>query len=134
MTPATIPQSTVNTAAQSFDGGGAIAALKRWAEAWSAQDVEGYLRAYDADYLPPRGLSLSQWQAQRRVRLRKPNTIEVHLSDFEVTSSGGGTLTVKVLQRYRSDHYRDSSRKGFILVQRDGEWKIGDEYTIEVFN
>lgn len=117
-----------------FDAGGAIAALKQWAAAWSAQDVAGYLGAYDADYLPPRGLSRSQWQAERRVRLLKPGTIEVVLSDFEVHSSGGGSLTVKALQRYRSDHYRDLTRKGFVLVLRDGSWKIGDEYTIEVIN
>ena len=86
------------------------------------------------EYLPPDGQSLEKWQAQRRVRLKKPKKIEVFLSDFEVSSSGGGTLTVKLMQRYRSDHYRDSTRKGFILVSRNGVWKIGDEYTIKVIN
>lgn len=129
------PQPPQPTAApQEFDAGGAIAALKQWAEAWSAQNVEGYLAAYDAEYLPPNGLTLAQWQAQRRVRLKKPDKIEVMLSDFEVSSSGGTNLTVKLMQRYRSDHYRDSTRKAFILVPRDGAWKIGDEYTIEVIN
>ncbi len=129
-----IPPVQPQPAAQEFDAGGAIAALKLWADAWSAQNVAGYLAAYDVDYLPPGGLSLEQWQAQRRLRLKKPKKIEVFLSDFEVSSSGGGTLTVKLVQRYRSDHYRDSTRKGFILVPRNGEWKIGDEYTIGVIN
>jgi tetratricopeptide (TPR) repeat protein len=117
-----------------FDAGGAIVALKQWAAAWSAQDVEAYLGAYDAEFLPPRDLSLSQWQTERRVRLKRPKKIEVALSDFEVSSTGSSSLTVKLVQRYRSDSYRDISRKGFILVLRDGEWKIGDEYTIEVMN
>jgi len=115
-----------------FDAGGAIAALKHWAGVWSAQDVSGYLAAYDAGYLPPRGLSLAEWQAERRVRLRKPGQIDVALSDFEVSAGGGGALTVKVVQRYRSDNYRDTTRKGFVMVRRNGTWKIGDEYTIEV--
>jgi tetratricopeptide (TPR) repeat protein len=134
-TPTPTPTPVVApVSAPAFDGGGAIAALKQWAAAWSAQDVEGYLGAYDAAYLPPRGLTLAQWQAERRIRLRKPGKIEVVLSDFEVNSSGGGTLTVKLVQRYRSDNYRDRTRKGFVLVPHNGGWKIGDEYTIEVLN
>jgi tetratricopeptide (TPR) repeat protein len=133
--PQTAPAAVVEAAtATEFEGGGAIAALTEWAAAWSAQDVEGYLGAYDAGYLPPRGLTLAQWQAERRVRLRKPGKIEVALSDFEVGSSSGGTLTVKVVQRYHSDNYRDRTRKGFVLVPHDSGWKIGDEYTIEVLN
>jgi tetratricopeptide (TPR) repeat protein len=127
--PAAEPRSGAD-----FDAGGAIAALKQWAAAWSAQDVEGYLAAYDRDFLPPHDLTPAQWQAQRRVRLKKPNKIEVMLSDFQVSSTGRGSLTVKLLQRYRSDSYRDTTRKGFIMVLRDGGWKIGDEYTIEVIN
>lgn len=128
------PASRVQQAAAGgFDGGGVIAALNQWAAAWSGQDVDGYLAAYDVDFLPPRDLSRSQWQAERRVRLRKPGKIEVRLSDFEVSSTGGNNaLTVKLVQHYRSDSYRDTTRKGFIMVQRDGVWKIGVEYTIEV--
>jgi tetratricopeptide (TPR) repeat protein len=131
---ASLPLDAVTPPPPAFDAGGAIAALTQWAAAWSAQDVAGYLGAYDADYLPPRGLSLAQWQAERRLRLLQPGTIEVSLSDFEVSSGGGGSVTVKAVQRYRSDHYRDRTRKGFVLVPRDGGWKIGDEYTIEVIN
>jgi tetratricopeptide (TPR) repeat protein len=137
-TPATLteppPSPPVAAASSGFDAGGAIVVLKQWARAWSAQDVAGYLGAYDADYLPPNGLTLAQWQAQRRVRLLRPGTIEVSLGEFEVSSGGGGSLTVKAVQHYRSDHYRDRTRKGFVLVPRDGGWKIGDEYTIEVLN
>lgn len=129
----TVPEAVPGGEA-GFDAGGAIAALKRWATAWAAKDVEGYLAAYDANFLPPRDLTRAQWQAERRVRLNKPKKIEVMLSDFEVSSTGTGSLMVKLLQRYRSDSYRDTTRKGFIMVLRDGSWKIGDEYTIEVIN
>jgi hypothetical protein len=136
-----LPQQTAATEAAAvpkatagFDAGGAIAALKRWAAAWSGQDVESYLAAYDAAFLPPHDLSRTQWEAQRRLRLERPKKIEVMLSDFEVSSTARGSLTVKLLQRYRSDSYRDTTRKGFIMVLREGSWKIGDEYTIEVIN
>ncbi len=132
--PVAVAQATPPPSAVEFDAGGAIAALKQWAAAWSANDVEAYLAAYDDEFLPPRDLTRAQWQAERRVRLKKPKKIEVMLSDFEVSSTSDNSLTVKLLQRYRSDNYRDTTRKGFILVLRSGEWKIGDEYTIEVIN
>ncbi|MDH5785691.1 MAG: tetratricopeptide repeat protein, partial [Chromatiales bacterium] len=125
-------QPVTQTVGDDFDAGGAIAALRGWAAAWSAKDVDGYLAAYDSEFLPPRDMTRDQWEAERRLRLKRPREIEVRLSDFEVSSTGGDSLTVKLLQRYRSDSYRDATRKGFILVQRNGQWKIGDEYTIEV--
>ena len=114
------------------NGETAIAALQQWASAWSSQDVEGYLNSYDAAYQPPRGLSLQQWQAERRRRLVRPSGIEVALSDFEVMGRGDDSLTVKLSQRYRSEHYRDHTRKGFVMVSREEGWKILSEYTIEV--
>jgi tetratricopeptide (TPR) repeat protein len=132
--PVAVAQVTSPKNAVEFDAGGAIAALKQWAAAWSANDVEAYLAAYDDEFLPPRDLTRAQWQAERRVRLKKPKKIEVMLSDFEVSSTSDSSLTVKLLQRYRSNSYRDTTRKGFILVRRNGKWKIGDEYTIEVIN
>lgn len=117
-----------------FDAGGAIAALKRWAARWSAQDVAGYLDSYDRNFQPANGLSREQWRSQRERRLRKPGSIKVRLSDYEVATTETGGLLVKALQYYRSDNYSDSSRKGFVLVDTADGWKIREEYTIEVLN
>lgn len=110
----------------------AIAALERWASDWSAKKVDGYLSAYDAQFQPRQGKNLAQWREERRVRLNKPGRIQVNLSEFEVFPRQDGGLKVNVVQRYSSDNYSDTSRKGFILKSRNGEWKIMDEYTIEV--
>lgn len=134
-----VADGNVTVAAQkkrqpAFDAGGAIAALKRWAARWSAQDVAGYLGSYDRSFKPQDGLSRAQWREQRKRRLRKPGSIKVDLSGYEVASSADGELTVKAIQHYRSDTYNDSSRKGFVLVQREDGWKIRQEFTIEVLN
>ncbi len=129
--PPAEPQQTV---AQAGSGEEAVAALRRWAAAWSAQDVEGYLAAYDEAFEPRRGNSLEAWQQERRRRLLKPGTIEVALSDIEASPRGASEVKVRAVQAYRSDNYRDTTRKGFIMVRRDGGWKIRDEYTIEVLN
>jgi tetratricopeptide (TPR) repeat protein len=115
-----------------LDTSAAVATLKQWAAAWSAQDVESYLAAYSSDFQPPRGMGLAQWRAERRVRLKKPGNIEVELSEFEVGQPDGQAVTVTLRQRYRSDHYQDDTRKGFVLHLQDGSWKIHAEYTIEV--
>ena len=96
-TPVAAPQPTPAKSAEpqrDLDSTGAIAALQQWAAAWSAKDVEGYLAAYDVEFLPPRELSRSAWEAERRVRLKRPKQIEVGLSDFEVSRTGDNSLTV----------------------------------------
>lgn len=109
-----------------------VATLKRWAAAWAGQDVEGYLGSYDETFEPGRGLSLAQWQAQRRRRLARPDFIQVELSDFEVVLQGEERARVTVVQRYRSNTYRDKTRKRFRLLRRPEGWKIVSEKTIEV--
>lgn len=115
-----------------LDSDKAIEALKAWAAAWSSQNVEAYLGAYADDYRPPQGLSLESWQTQRAVRLKKPDAIEVVLSDFTSSPTARDEVTVTAKQRYRSDRYQDMTRKGFVLKKSEQGWKIRREYTIEV--
>jgi tetratricopeptide (TPR) repeat protein len=67
---------------------GAVAAVEPWAAAWSAQDVERYLGHYLPGTSPVPGLSRRQWEAKRRVRLKKPASIEVGVGNFQVRSAG----------------------------------------------
>lgn len=109
-----------------------IAMLKRWAADWAGQNVEGYLDAYAMDFQPGHGLSLAQWQAQRRNRLGKPSYIEVQLGDFNVTLRGEDRAVVDLVQHYRSDRYSDLTRKRLRLVRQPEGWKIVSEKTLEV--
>lgn len=109
-----------------------ITMLNRWAADWMGQKVEAYLAAYAAEFQPGKGLSLEQWRAQRRKRLSRPDSIEVHLADFEVQFSAEDRASVTVVQFYRSERYTDTVRKRFQLKHDASGWKIMTEKTIEV--
>lgn len=98
--------------------------LKGWAEAWSAQDVDDYLRAYVAGYKPNNTTSHKQWADQRRSRLTRPTFIKVELTDIEVTMLSESRAEATFRQSYRSDRYRDVERKRVSLMRRSSGWKI----------
>lgn len=110
-----------------------IAVLKRWADAWSAQDVEGYLAAYGPDFQPGDGMSRERWESVRRIRLKKPKWIKVSLSDFKIRAEADDSVVVELMQEYRSNTYRDRSLKRFVLVERDGLWRIRSEEDLKIF-
>ncbi len=109
-----------------------IAMLNRWAADWMGQRVDAYLGAYAKTFQPGRGFSLEQWQQQRRKRLASPESIEVHLADFEVQFRAEDRASVTAVQFYRSDRYTDTVRKRFQLLREADGWKIVTEKTIEV--
>lgn len=112
--------------------GAAKTVLLAWARAWSAQDVTRYLSFYAADFVPDEGMSRAAWVAQRRQRVRRPTFIHVVLSDIRIEPIKAGRVRVELVQRYRSDYYRDRSRKAFVLVAQQGHWRIVKEQTLEV--
>lgn len=109
-----------------------IQAVQQWAQAWQGQDVDNYLAAYASDFEPTRGLSRAQWVAQRQRRLSHPEQIEVTLDDIRVTFADASHARVEFVQRYRSDHYRDKTRKRLSLAEHAGQWQIRKEITLEV--
>jgi hypothetical protein len=105
-----------------------LAAVARgWAEAWSAQDVEGYLSFYSESFQPAYGMSRSRWEAQRRERLRAPAFVEVDLSSIGVRIDGPDRAAVLFVQSYRSNTFEDVVSKSLELALEGGEWRIVEE-------
>lgn len=102
-------------------------ALAAWAQAWSARNVEGYLAAYVADYAPPgRKMSHDDWAKLRRSRIVSKQSIEVALSDVQL-SRRGDVVLAQFQQRYRGDSVVENGRKR-IAFRRDGDrWLIQEE-------
>lgn len=103
----------------------ALAALEAWTSAWSARNADSYLAAYAPDFQPDGGLSLADWEAQRRARIGKAKSISVKLIDPTVEAIDGQRLRVSFTQQYQSDTISD--RTGKIVEMRDvggGSWKI----------
>lgn len=104
-------------------GAGVQLAIKQWSEAWAARDVGQYLSSYAASFKPA-GMSRAKWEAQRKERIGKANSIEVKLSELKVEMSDDAHATATFRQDYRSDSYKDSTRKLLKLEKAGDAWLI----------
>lgn len=104
--------------------------LNKWKNAWSAQDVEAYLACYAQEFKPESGLSREEWAKQRQVRVKKPKSIQVTVSDIKVISEEGSRAEIMFRQGYRSANYADQVMKVLTLGLERGELMIVGERTI----
>ena len=102
-------------------------AVNNWAKAWSAKDVDNYVKSYSGKFIPPNKLSRSKWQAQRRVRLSKPRYIKVTLDNVRIEILSQDQALVRFIQTYQSDNYKDQVNKQLLLNKDDGVWLISKE-------
>lgn len=104
---------------------GIEAAVARWAQAWSARDVDAYLAAYARDYAAG-GMTRANWEAERRARITASGSIEVRISDLRVAQQGD-TASATFRQAYRSDRLASTVSKTLKLALQNGEWRIVGE-------
>ena len=102
-------------------------AVNNWAKAWSAKDVDNYVKSYSGKFIPPNKLSRSKWQTQRRVRLSKPRYIKVTLDNVRIEILSQDQALVRFIQTYQSDNYKDQVNKQLLLNKDDGVWLISKE-------
>lgn len=127
--PGTEPApATSATHALSAETEQAIAdAVKNWAAAWSAKDVDKYLASYAQAFRPADGMSRADWEMQRRERVAKPKAISVELSGITVNGTGENSATASFRQGYRADSYKDVTNKTLVLKKINDKWLIMSE-------
>jgi tetratricopeptide (TPR) repeat protein len=103
--------------------------VRAWAAAWSSKDADAYLAFYAPDFAPEDGASRPAWEAQRRERIARPKQIRVEVGDVRVAPLPGGGVEVSFRQDYRSDAWRNESRKVLEMAQVRGQWRIRREYS-----
>jgi hypothetical protein len=103
------------------------ASIDNWAAHWSKQDVPAYLNSYSAAFDVPGTLTRSQWEDQRKTRLRRPAyiSISVDYASFEMTGADEARVTFE--QTYNSDRYNDVTQKFLLLNKQDDQWLISAE-------
>ena len=124
-TVAPIKSEPVNTQAQNQpeeDRDIAIQLVRRWAQAWSDQDVESYVNRYISGYTPNPNLTHRQWLAQRQVRLTNKRFIKVGVRDFSVVENADG-FSVSFTQHYQSNTMNDTIRKRLSFKGQAGNWQ-----------
>lgn len=109
-------------------------AVEAWRAAWSAQSLTDYFAAYADDFeVPDRFKSMQEWQSYKRRVIGSKSYIDVEISDIRVVLEQGGKLaTVKFFQKFRSNNYKDITRKRVYLARADehSPWKILIEESI----
>jgi len=100
------------------------AAVRRWAEAWSRQDLNSYFSMYSDNYRPELGRSQDEWRDMRRSRVTRPQWIELDIEDIRVRKVSEDRIQVKLKQSYKSDFYQDRILKSINLIKEGGEWRI----------
>ncbi len=99
----------------------AIALVKSWARAWSAQDVDAYVSHYASNYSSSSSLSRAQWLEQRRIRLTNKEFINVRLKDF-IVKDLEQQFSVTFSQHYQSNTVDDTVTKRLIFHKRGDDW------------
>lgn len=104
--------------------------LKRWAVAWSNQNVDDYLACYGEAFEPSDGQARSEWEKVRRKRLTGPSYINIELSEVKVVSESDEQTEVMFLQSYRANHYQDQVVKVLTIGVENGELVILNEQSV----
>lgn len=103
-------------------------AVRAWADAWSARDVDRYLTAYAPDFTPARKQDKKQWEAERRTRISNKSKISVTVDDL-VISVNGQTASARFKQVYTADKLKSTDRKTLELQRVGDKWLIRKEST-----
>lgn len=101
-------------------------AVRAWAAAWSARDVERYLAAYASDFTPARGQTRERWEADRRTRITGKSRISVGIEGL-VISIQGMSANAQFRQIYSADALTETDRKTLELQRVGTRWLIRKE-------
>jgi adhesin transport system outer membrane protein len=119
---------SLQAAGAGADGSATIAErLAAWAAAWSAGRFDSYAGFYAPSFAPADGASRADWAKQREARISGRSGISVELKDITVSKDEPEAFVAEFIQRYRSDGYRDTTRKTLRWIKVGGEWLIETE-------
>jgi len=127
--PATAPAAPAAPAAAAAPDAASAdveSAVRAWAAAWSAQDMDAYLAAYSPQFTPAGGQDRQAWEKERQARIVGKTAITVSVNNLAV-SVNGDTATAKFRQAYRADTLNITSRKTLELQRANGQWLIRKE-------
>lgn len=104
--------------------------LEMWRSAWSEQNIDGYLAAYDADYYSEDFENRQAWQKNRQLSVQSPRFIQVQLDDITALPLAKDVIQVQFWQAYESNRFKDRVRKKLLWQKRQDEWKIMQETVV----
>jgi adhesin transport system outer membrane protein len=101
--------------------------VETWIGAWNRKDLTTYLGAYDAAFVPAKGMSRAAWEKLRAQRINKKGDIKAVISEIKPLACEAKTAEVSFSQVYDSPDYKDNVEKTLSLVRVGKDWKIVKE-------
>ena len=98
-----------------------------WGAAWSEQNVPQYLSNYSDDFVITDSISRRGWEVLRRNRLTRPKYIDIKISHERIELVAEDTIDVFFSQTYRSNLYRDITKKVLRIKREEQGWRIIEE-------
>jgi tetratricopeptide (TPR) repeat protein len=107
--------------------------LNDWKDSWMSKDINKYFNAYSKEFVSVRWPERHVWISERSKRIRKPLVIEISLDNIILIKLPNGNYRVDFDMAYRSDFYKDHTRKRIIFKQEAGDWKIFREVALKAY-
>lgn len=127
-TPPKAPEKPIERADKTQEAAEAVTTmLNNWSQAWSNQNVNGYLSHYAPDFKTPKGEARSAWEKMRKQRISAPKKIQVSVSAIKVRVQDEGHAEVTFRQHYKADTLNTSATKTMVLIKSGDKWLIQQE-------
>ena len=104
--------------------------LRSWVNAWSRQDVDGYLSHYAGDFSPSGGFTLSAWKKRKRHIISNAEFINIEVTNIEVIDYKDDIITLQFNQDYKSNTFESVGSKALTLRLNDATLEILSEESI----
>jgi Tfp pilus assembly protein PilF len=101
--------------------------INNWRDAWSEQNVNDYLKHYSKAFKPSKGLSLSNWENQRRERIETPESIRISVENLKVKFQSSQLAIITFKQTYVTSKLQSVDFKRIHLARLNGRWSIAKE-------
>ncbi|MCW2311491.1 L,D-transpeptidase Cds6 family protein [Rhodoferax antarcticus] len=104
------------------------AAVLAWTKAWSAKNMDAYLKAYSPDFDPAGKQSLSAWKKERYDRIVGRKSISVKVTNLNIRVRGDEAVA-SFRQAYKAERLSVFSQKTLDLKKSGQNWLITREST-----
>ena len=104
-------------------------AIESWSDAWTSKSFEDYMACYSNSFQPGDGNTRDEWSKRKQILMNKAKFIQlnVKISDIRFDQQ---TATVRLVQKYRSNRYKDQVTKELKLQFENSRWMIVAETQI----
>lgn len=106
--------------------------LATWTSTWQAQDIEGYLAHYHADFQPPNAATRQAWEEQRRSSIGRAVDIRISYDRVELVAEDDNSITLHLWLHYSARNYADDTLKELVLLKSDAGLLIRNERNLLV--